>query len=149
MSAPHIIFYDGVCGLCDRLVQFVLRRDPGGRFHYATLQGAFAGRELPPRGGRPADLDTVLVLTADGRLLHKSRAVLFVLRELGGAWAAVAWLRVVPPALTDRAYDLVARLRYRWFGRLDACRVPGPGERDRFIEDRSEPLRAAIPARGR
>jgi predicted DCC family thiol-disulfide oxidoreductase YuxK len=133
--ARAVIFFDGVCGLCNRLVQFVLARDRAERFRFAPLQGDFARLELVPRGGRPEDLDTIVVLTAGGQLLQKSRAVLFILRELGGVWGALAWLRVLPVGLTDRAYDLVARSRYRVFGRLDACRLPGPAERDRFIQE--------------
>ena len=78
-----VIFFDGVCGFCDRMVQFVLARDRRARFRFAQLQGALARRELPPRGGRPEDLNTVCVLTADGRLLVQSRAVLFVMRPAG------------------------------------------------------------------
>jgi predicted DCC family thiol-disulfide oxidoreductase YuxK len=133
-QGTHVLFFDGVCGLCSRLVQFVLSRDRAASFRFAPLQGDFAARELEPRGARPGDLDTLLVLTADGRLLRRSRAVLFVLRELGGVWAAVAWLRVLPAPLLDRAYDLIARVRYRLFGRLEACRVPAASERTRFIE---------------
>jgi predicted DCC family thiol-disulfide oxidoreductase YuxK len=134
-DARGVIFFDGVCGLCNRLVQFVLARDRAARFRFAPLQGSFARRELVPRGGRPEDLDTMVVLTGEGQLLEKSRAVLFILRELGGVWKLLAAVRLLPVALTDRVYDLVARSRYRLFGRLDACRVPGPAERARFIED--------------
>jgi predicted DCC family thiol-disulfide oxidoreductase YuxK len=130
-----VIFFDGVCGLCNRLVQFVLARDRAGHFRFAPLQGDFARRELVPRGGRPDDLDTMVVLTPAGQLLEKSRAVLFILRELGGVWRLLAGLRVLPVALTDRVYDVVARSRYRLFGRLDACRLPGPAERERFMQD--------------
>ncbi len=133
--ATHVLFFDGVCGLCNRLVHFVLTRDRRARFRYAPLQGGFAARELPPRGGNPADLDTMYLLTADGQLLQRSRAVFFVLRELSGPWRALAWLRVLPRALTDRAYGAVARSRYRPFGKLDACPVHGPAERGRFIMD--------------
>ena len=129
-----VIFYDGVCGFCDRFVQFVLARDRPGRFRFAPLQGALAARELPARGGRPDDLDTVYVLTGDGRLLRKSRAVLYVLQRLGGAWGAFAVLRVIPAWLADPAYDLLARLRYRLFGRFDACRIPSGADRGRFLE---------------
>jgi predicted DCC family thiol-disulfide oxidoreductase YuxK len=128
-----------VCGLCDRSVRFVLARDRAAKFRFAPLQGALAARELPPRGGEPAALDTIYVLTAEGRLLRRSRAVLFVLRELGGWWRLIALGRVLPAALTDRVYDLVARVRYRVFGRLEACRVPGLGERERFLELSAEP----------
>jgi predicted DCC family thiol-disulfide oxidoreductase YuxK len=131
---PHVVFYDGVCGLCDRWVRFVLARDRRRRFRFAPLQGPLAARELPPRGGAPTDLDSVYVLAADGRLWRKSRAVWFVLREIGGFWRVVSLLRVVPPFITDRVYDLVARVRYRLFGRLEACRIPSSAERERFAD---------------
>jgi predicted DCC family thiol-disulfide oxidoreductase YuxK len=135
VTAPDVIFYDGVCGFCDRLVQFVLVRDRPGHFRFAQLQGALAARELPGRGGRPDDLDTVCVLTADGRLLVRSRAVLYVMRRLGGGWPVLATLlRVVPPFLADRVYGLVARVRYRLFGKFDTCRVPSAAERERFLD---------------
>lgn len=134
MTGAHVVFFDGVCGLCDRFVQFVLDRDGRQVFRFAPLQGAFAARELPPKGGDPGRLDTVYVLTADGRLLRRSRAVLFVLGELGGPWRAVSWLRVVPAVIADRFYDLVAAVRYRVFGKREACRIPTPAERARFVE---------------
>jgi predicted DCC family thiol-disulfide oxidoreductase YuxK len=132
------VFYDGVCRFCDRFVQFVLARDRAGRFRFAPLQGAFAARALGAHGRRPGDLDTAYVLTADGRVLSRSRAVLFVLANLGGLWWVLGLLRVVPAVIADRVYDGVARVRYRIFGRLegnDACRVPTAAERARFIDD--------------
>ena len=131
---PHIVFFDGVCGLCDRFVQFVITRDRQARFRFAPLQGQLAARELPPRGANPEDLDTIYVLTAGGELLRRSRAVFFVLRALGGAWRALALLRFFPAFLTDRAYDVVARVRYRIFGRYDQCRLPTPAERARVLD---------------
>jgi predicted DCC family thiol-disulfide oxidoreductase YuxK len=77
----------------------------------------------------------VYVLAEDGRLLRKSRAVLFVLRQLGGFWAALSVLRLVPAPIADRVYDLVAAVRYRVFGRFEACRLPTPAERARFVDD--------------
>jgi predicted DCC family thiol-disulfide oxidoreductase YuxK len=133
--ATHVVFFDGVCGLCDRLVQFVLRRDRQAHFRFAPLQGRLAARELPRRGARPDDLDTLYVLTSDGRLLSRSRAVFFVLRLLPGGWPLLAALRVLPAPLTDLGYRLVARLRYRLFGRFDQCRIPTTTDRDRVIDD--------------
>jgi predicted DCC family thiol-disulfide oxidoreductase YuxK len=139
-SSHDVIFYDGVCGFCDRLVQFVLARDARGRFRFAQLQGALARRELPPRGGRPEDLNSVCVLTADGRLLVQSRAVLYVMRRLGGGWAPLAAvLRVVPRFLADAVYAGVARVRYRIWGKLDQCRVPTAAERQRFLTSDEAP----------
>jgi predicted DCC family thiol-disulfide oxidoreductase YuxK len=131
---PHVAFYDGVCALCNRLVRFVLAHDRRDRFRFASLQGSYARRVLVGRGLPLDDLDTFVLLAEDGRLLTKSRAALFVLRELGPPWrwsAALAWL---PTWLLDRGYDLVARTRYRVFGTFDACPLPEPKDRGKFLD---------------
>jgi predicted DCC family thiol-disulfide oxidoreductase YuxK len=128
-----ILFYDGVCGLCDRLVQFVLRRDRRARFRFAALQSDVATQTLGHFGKNPDDLDTVYALTEDGRLLSKSRAIFFVLRALGLPWSLVAAFRVLPAALTNWFYDRVARNRYRIWGKRDSCRLPTGDERARFL----------------
>jgi predicted DCC family thiol-disulfide oxidoreductase YuxK len=137
-EAP-IILYDGVCGLCNRLNRLVLARDPSGRFRFAALQSALAGEILARHGRDPGDLDTLWVVLAHGRpgerLLAKSDAVLWILHELGGAWRAAGALRIVPRGMRDRGYDLVARTRYRLFGRSDACPLPDPVHRARFLVD--------------
>lgn len=130
----HIVFYDGVCGLCNHFVRFILRRDRAGHFRFAPLQGALAVRELPPRGGQPEALDTIYVLAADGRLLRKSQAVLFVVAALGGVWRLAGVFGFVPRTIADVFYDLVARVRTRVFGRLDSCPVPSEQERGRFLD---------------
>jgi predicted DCC family thiol-disulfide oxidoreductase YuxK len=137
MAGP-IVLYDGVCGLCDRTVQFVLARDPGGLFRFAALQSAFAQERVARHGFSAADLDTVYVVldpdTANERLLRRSRAILAILALLGGAWGLLARvIGVLPTFLLDLGYRLVARTRYRIFGRLDACRVPAADERQRFL----------------
>lgn len=131
MDAP-ILFYDGVCGLCDRLVQFVLRHDRRHRFRFAALQSDAATQTLGHFGKDPEDLDTVYVV-ADGALLSKSRAIFYVLRELGLPWSLVAVFRVLPRTLTDWFYDRVARNRYRIWGKRDSCRLPTADERARFL----------------
>lgn len=140
MATPQpspILFFDGVCGFCNRAVQFVLRHDRAARFRFAPLQGDLAHSLLARHGRDARDLDTMYLALDAGtdheRLLAKSDAVMAVLRELGGWWALLAAARIVPRALRDRAYDVVARNRYRWFGRYDACPLPAPGVRERFI----------------
>lgn len=128
-----IIFYDGVCGLCDGLVQFVLRRDERAVFRFAPLQSDFARRALHPHGMDPSDLETVYLLEGD-QVLARAEAVLHVLRRLGRPWAALTLLGVLPGPLLDLLYRLVARYRYRLFGRYPACPVPDARWRDRFIE---------------
>jgi predicted DCC family thiol-disulfide oxidoreductase YuxK len=136
-DAP-IILYDGVCGLCHRLNRFVLARDPAGRFRFAALQSGLARDILVRHGRDPHDLDTLYLVLGHGRpderLLRKSDAALWILRELGGAWRAASALRVVPRRARDLGYDLVARTRYRLFGRYDTCPLPDPRHRARFLD---------------
>jgi predicted DCC family thiol-disulfide oxidoreductase YuxK len=134
----HLILYDGVCGLCNRLNQFVLRRDRRGTFDFASLQSG-TGRTVLRRFGRdPQDLNTFYVVTnyrsESPALLSKSRASLFLMKELGGPWRWFELLGVLPTALLDRGYDLVARNRYRFFGRYESCLMPGAEHRTRFID---------------
>jgi predicted DCC family thiol-disulfide oxidoreductase YuxK len=126
-----IIYFDGQCGLCDRFVQFVLRRDRAARYRFAPLQGSTARERVPASLG-PESSQTV-ILEEGGRFRVRSDAALAILTGLGGAWRLAGLLRVIPRPLRDAVYDLVARNRNRWFGRLAECRVPEPAERDRFL----------------
>jgi predicted DCC family thiol-disulfide oxidoreductase YuxK len=133
----HLLLYDGVCGLCNWFVQFVLRRDRRRLFHFAPLQSA-AGRTALERSGEIAGtMTTVWVLadyqTAAATPLTRGRAALFVLANLGWPWKAFALFSRLPTAWLNLAYDAVARHRYRLFGRDEHCRVPPPDYRDRFI----------------
>ena len=151
MSGSHILFYDGVCGLCDRLTRLVIRHDPRYLFRFASLQSDYAARVLPPYGKDPRDLDTLYLLRDGGTpsesLLSRAEAVAFVLSELGGAWRWVgAGIRRLPASWANYLYDVVARYRYRVFGRYDACPVPRPSERDRFLPLESGDERGEIRA---
>lgn len=132
-----ILLYDGVCGFCNDWVQFTLNRDERGVFQFAPLQGGTASRILARYGKDPTDLDTVyLVIDPNGpseKLLWKSRAIFTVLSKLGFGYRLLALLRFLPATLTDLGYDLIARNRYRWFGRKDSCPVPDPRHRPRFL----------------
>jgi predicted DCC family thiol-disulfide oxidoreductase YuxK len=135
----EIILYDGVCALCNGFVAFVWPRDRQRRFRFAPLQGGTARAILARHAHDATVLDTVFVVLDPGtpseRLLDRSAAALYVLAGLGGGWRlAATLLRWLPRSLLDLAYRLLARNRYRLFGRLDACAVPGPEHRERFIE---------------
>jgi len=139
---PRLIFFDGVCGFCDRTVRMLLDRDVEHRFHFAMLQGETA-RALRDRypDAFPSDIDTLVYLDntqiarSEGRplLLVRSEAAFAIARELPSLrrWA---WLAVLPRFLTDFAYRSLASVRYRLFGKLDDCRIPTPEERARFLD---------------
>jgi predicted DCC family thiol-disulfide oxidoreductase YuxK len=137
MQAPasFLLLYDGSCGFCHGLVRFVLARDPRAMFRFAALQGEAAARALAPFGGVPADLSTFYLVTPGPVLLVRARASLVVADALGWPWRAAAVLRVLPLAWLDAAYDVVARHRHALFGRRDACYVPRPEERARFLDE--------------
>jgi predicted DCC family thiol-disulfide oxidoreductase YuxK len=133
-TLPEILFYDGHCGLCHRAVKFVLKHDRTGEaFRFAPLQGESFGA-LVPAAEREALPDSIVVRTTEGALLVRSAAFLHILRRLGWGWRVLAAiLAVVPRVLRDAAYDFVARVRYRIFGRRDDVCPLVPAElRKRF-----------------
>jgi len=134
----HLFLYDGLCGLCDGLVQFVLAHDATGLFRFAPLQSA-TGRAIVERAGaNPDDLTTFYVVrdygTAGAQTLLKGRAALFVARALGWPWSAARAFGLLPTVVLDWGYDVVARYRYRLFGRFDQCTIPRPEQRRRFVD---------------
>jgi predicted DCC family thiol-disulfide oxidoreductase YuxK len=134
-----IILYDGICGLCNRLVQFVLNEDPQDRFRFASLQSDFAAQMLRRHGSVAEGLDTMYVVLDHGlpgeRLASRSEAAVVVLRELGGGWSALGVaLRVLPEWLRNWGYRLVARNRYRVFGKYDSCPLPSEKDRRKFLD---------------
>jgi predicted DCC family thiol-disulfide oxidoreductase YuxK len=134
-----IILYDGVCGLCNRLVQFLLKHDREGHLRFASLQSDFAAKVLGRHGIDPKDLDTVQVVVnydqPDERVLQRSDAILRAGRELGGFWGASASVgKVVPRPLRDLVYRFVATNRYRVFGKYDTCMLPDANQRSRFLD---------------
>jgi len=137
---PHpILLYDGVCGLCNRFVRFILRRDRNAVFRFASLQSAFAVPILTRHGSSPTALDTVYVVVnhelPEEYLLSRSGAVLFVLKQLAGPWRALAsLLQLLPKSLRDAVYNGVARRRYRIFGRSEVCMLPPDQDRSRFLD---------------
>lgn len=126
-----IVFFDGVCGLCNRFVDRILRADRHGRLRFATLQGVTAREMLPTPPDDPREW-TVIYVDERGRH-ERSDAVIEIWRRVGGWRRAAVLLRVVPRVLRDQVYRVIARNRYRWFGKRDACRIPSPAERARFL----------------
>ncbi len=143
-SRDAIVFFDGLCGLCNSFVDFTLARDRSARFRFSPLQGeTFTVRlEKTPRsvGGPHTNENSphadrlASIVFWDGEQAHmKSEAVLRVVECLGGGWTLARTLRLVPRPLRDSVYDYVANNRYRWFGKRETCRLPSREEMDRFL----------------
>jgi predicted DCC family thiol-disulfide oxidoreductase YuxK len=133
---PHpILLFDGVCTLCNGAVQFVIDNDPAERFHFASLQSAFARPHLE-RAGLGADYLGSLVLIDEQGVLHVGAdAALGVGRRLRAPWRHMAAIgRVVPRPVREAVYAFVARHRYGVFGKTESCRLPTPTERARFLD---------------
>ncbi len=128
-----VIFYDGVCGLCDGLTQFVLKHDGKATFRFAPLQGEVAREALASKGTDPSDLGTIRVLTTGGGLMERGEAVVYILSRMEMPWRLLSILGVLPRGLLDAGYRLVAQYRYKVFGQYAACAVPDARWRDRFI----------------
>jgi predicted DCC family thiol-disulfide oxidoreductase YuxK len=127
-----VILYDGVCVFCSRWVRFVASRDVEQRFRFTAIQSSYGTRLAQAFGINPEDPDTNAVVHG-GEAFFKSDAALTVLSNLPG-WGWVQTLRAVPKPLRDAAYGLVARNRYRIFGKYEECFVPGPEMRARVME---------------
>lgn len=130
---PRIVFYDGVCGLCNKTVRRLVRLDRDRRFRYAPLQGELGGRLRAERDDVPDDLDSFVYLE-DGRAYLRSRALVRAARQLCYPWKMASWLWIIPWPITDLVYRLVARWRYRIWGKYDECRIPTPEERELFLD---------------
>jgi predicted DCC family thiol-disulfide oxidoreductase YuxK len=129
-----LILFDGVCNLCNGAVQFVIARDPSARFRFGTLQSDAARRMLREEYTLPALPDSIVLLDESG-VFTRSDAALRVVRGLRFPWPLAYGLIVVPRPLRDWVYDIVARNRYAWFGKRDACMVPTPDLRARFLDE--------------
>lgn len=130
---PPVLLFDGVCNLCNGIVRFVIRRDPPpAQMRFAALQSD-AGRRLLGEHGLPSDRLDTFVLIERGRAYQRSTAALRTLRRIGLPWSLLYPLIVVPRLLRDAVYDWIARHRYGWFGRRDACVVPTPEIESRFL----------------
>jgi len=127
-----VILFDGVCNLCEGSVRFIILRDPHRRFRFAPIQSD-AGHRLLDDFEMDVDMKTFYLVRGE-QLLEKSDAWLEIVRHLSGAWPLLYAFKVVPGFIRDVVYDFIGRNRYRWFGRKEACMVPTPEIRERFLE---------------
>src|SRR5215831_4322769 len=135
-EGAHLVLYDGVCGLCNRLLQFLLKHDRRRVFAFAPLQSATGSAIVRRCGGNPQELTTFYAVAnyrrADSQIFLRGDAALFVAGQLGWPWKLACAAAVLPRAWRDAMYDAIAKHRYRIFGRYDECQLPQPEFRNRF-----------------
>ena len=131
---PHdIVLFDGVCNLCNASVRFIINRDSGGRFKFASLQSV-VGKQLQRETGIDPDALSTIVLIRQKRYYVRSDAILEIARNLDGVWPVIYAAKIIPRFIRDGVYKLIARQRYSWFGKKDNCMVPTPDLKTRFLE---------------
>lgn len=132
-ASSAVVFFDGVCNLCARSVQFIIRHDPVAYFCFASLQSA-AGQEavaaIASQRGKAPD---AVVLLRQGRYYTGSDAAVRIARHLSGGWRLLSLLRFVPRLVREPVYRFIARHRYRWFGKKQSCWLPSPALKNRFL----------------
>jgi predicted DCC family thiol-disulfide oxidoreductase YuxK len=133
MKAPSekILFFDGVCNLCNFFIDFLIRQKPDATLFFAPLQGRTAQQKL--EHSLTKDVQSVIYLK-DGKAYRESSAALMVLADLGGIWTMARVFLIVPVFVRDGVYRWVARNRYKIFGKRETCRLPTPEERRQFLD---------------
>lgn len=129
----NIILFDGECNFCDHGVQFIIKRDPTGIYKFASLQSTM-GLKLLKEHHVPEDVDS-FILIEDNKYHEKSSAALRVCKNLTGIWKLFFIFLLIPKPLRDIVYDVIAKNRYKWFGKKNSCMIPSPEIRARFIEE--------------
>lgn len=132
MENNPIILFDGVCKLCNRSVQFVLKHDKQKHFRFAALQSA-AGQALLKKHNLHETIFNSFVLIKDGKLYLKSTAALKVAKELNGPIKILYAFIIVPTFIRNAVYNLIAKNRYKWFGKKDSCMIPTPDIQSSFL----------------
>ncbi|MBT8231743.1 MAG: DUF393 domain-containing protein [Saprospiraceae bacterium] len=130
ITDKNIIFFDGVCTICNSFVDFLISRDKSGKLYFASLQGKTASSTLSASDLK--NIDTVIYIK-DGKTYYRSDAALLAISSLNGLWKSVLIFRVVPKFIRDRVYNFIAKNRYKWFGKRDACRMPTESEGSQIL----------------
>ena len=128
----RIILFDGVCNLCNRSVQFILKRDPNEQFKFTSLQSE-TGQNLLRKHALKPDMKSVILIEND-QIFLKSTAALRIAGRMKGLWKLAGVLYIIPRPIRDFIYQWVAKNRYKWFGKADSCMLPRPEWKNRFLE---------------
>lgn len=129
----YVVLFDGVCNLCNGAVNMLIDRDKKNVFRFASLQSTYGQQVVAKHHLQGEYLNTILLVEGD-KVYERSTAVLRVFKHLGGLYRLLYFFIVVPVFIRNAVYNFVARNRYRWFGKQDACRIPTPELKAKFLE---------------
>jgi predicted DCC family thiol-disulfide oxidoreductase YuxK len=133
MQEGPIVLFDGVCNLCNSAVQFIIKRDKKEQFRFASLQGK-AGNDLLKKFDLPADLFNSFILVEGDKVYTRSTAALRVAKKLSGGWKLLYGLMIVPRFIRNAVYNVIAKNRYKWFGKRNECMIPTQEMKERFLD---------------
>ena len=132
MNSQPIILFDGICNLCDGAVQFVIKHDPENQFLFASLQSE-AGQRLLKQYKLSVENFNSFILIQDEKVYNKSTGALKVARQIKGVWSWLYIFIIIPAFIRDAVYAWIAQNRYKWFGKKEACMIPTPELKARFL----------------
>ena len=129
-----IILFDGVCNLCNRSIQFIIKHDKNDEFRFATLQGAIGQQLVQERSIDISEIDSIILIEPGVAFYTKSTAALEIGYTFGGMWKIANVLNLIPRQLRDIVYDWIATNRYKWYGKMDQCMIPTPELKAKFLD---------------
>ncbi|MGW9686353.1 thiol-disulfide oxidoreductase DCC family protein [Flagellimonas sp. 2504JD1-5] len=133
IESKKIILFDGVCNLCNGAVQFIIKRDKKDVFRYAALQSEVGKQLIAERAIDTSKVDSIILIEPSVAYFTKSDAAIQISQDFGGLWKAMTIFTWIPKIFRDGIYDLIAKNRYKWFGRKDACMIPTPELKAKFL----------------
>lgn len=134
MNASNpVILFDGVCNLCNHIVQFIIKRDKKKQFLFASLQGKTGQDVLKKFNLSANDFNSFIILEGD-KIYTRSTGALRMLKKLGGGWKLFYGFIIVPKFIRNAVYNWIARNRYKWYGKRDECMIPTPELKERFLD---------------
>lgn len=133
MNNDHIILFDGVCNLCNGAVNFIIKKDKKQLYRFASLQSGF-GKSLLKQYELESDDLNSFVLIENNKPYLKSSAALHIAKNVGGIYSTLYVLMIIPRFIRDFFYSVIAKNRYKWFGKTNECMIPTPQLQARFLE---------------
>lgn len=128
-----IILFDGVCNLCDSSIQFIIKHDKKDLFRFVALQSEIGMEIIKHIGVDTSKIDSILLYEPGKAYYYKAEAALKIAKELGGIYTVISWFGILPKFLTNSVYDYIAKNRYKWYGKKDACMIPTPELKAKFL----------------